>query len=78
MSGRACIDKIDDVAYFKVILDDIGSSFRIDTSAVFLTGMSNGAAMAHRLACELPGRVAGIAAVGRGSVQELPGTRGVA
>jgi len=64
VSGRACIDGIDDVAYFKAMLDDIGSAFQIDTSAVFLTGMSNGAAMAHRLACELPGRVAAIAAVG--------------
>jgi len=64
VSGRACIDKIDDVAYFKAMLDDIGSTFQIDTSAVFVTGMSNGAAMAHRLACELPGRIAGIAAVG--------------
>jgi len=64
VSGRACIDKIDDVAYFNAMLDDIGSSFQIDTSAVFLTGMSNGAAMSHRLACELPGGVAGIAAVG--------------
>lgn len=27
VSGRACIDKIDDVAYFKAILDDIGSRF---------------------------------------------------
>jgi polyhydroxybutyrate depolymerase len=64
VSGRACADEIDDVAYFKAMLDDIGSTFHIDTSAVYLTGMSNGAAMAHRLACELAGRVAGIAAVG--------------
>jgi polyhydroxybutyrate depolymerase len=64
VSGRACSNGIDDVAYFKAMLDDIGSAFQIDTSAVYVTGMSNGAAMAHRLACELPGRVAGIAAVG--------------
>lgn len=64
VSGRACIDGVDDVAYFKAMLGDIGSTFQIDASAVYLTGMSNGAAMAHRLACELPGRVDGIAAVG--------------
>jgi polyhydroxybutyrate depolymerase len=64
VSGRACRDGVDDVAYFEAMLADIGSTFQIDTSAVYVTGMSNGAAMAHRLACELSGRVAGIAAVG--------------
>jgi len=64
VSGRACAEGIDDVAYIEAMLEDIGSSFQIDVSAVYLTGMSNGAAMAHRLACELPGRIAGIAAVG--------------
>jgi polyhydroxybutyrate depolymerase len=64
VSGRACMDGIDDVAYFKAMLDDIGITFQIETASVNLTGMSNGAAMAHRLACELPGRIAGIAAVG--------------
>jgi polyhydroxybutyrate depolymerase len=64
VSGRACQDGVDDLSYFNAMLDDIASAFQIDTSAVYLTGMSNGAAMAHGLACELPGRVAGIAAVG--------------
>lgn len=64
VSGRACRDGIDDTAYFNALLDDIGSTFQIDTSAIYVTGMSNGAAMAHRLACEFAGRVAGIAAVG--------------
>lgn len=64
VSGRACQNGVDDLSYFKAMLDDIASAFQIDTSAVYFTGMSNGAAMAHRLACELPGRVAGIAAVG--------------
>ena len=64
VSGKACRDGIDDVAYFVAMLDDIGAAFQVDTSAVYFTGMSNGAAMAHRLACELPERVAGIAAVG--------------
>lgn len=64
VSGRACRDGIDDVAYFEAMLADIGSTFQVDTSGVYVTGMSNGAAMAHRLACELSGRVSGIAAVG--------------
>lgn len=64
VSGKACRDGVDDVAYFNALLDDIGANFQVDTDAVYLTGMSNGAAMAHRLACALPGRIAGIAPVG--------------
>jgi polyhydroxybutyrate depolymerase len=64
VSGRACRDGVDDVAYFNAMLDDIGANFQVDADAVYLTGMSNGAAMAHRLACALPGRIAGIAPVG--------------
>ena len=64
VSGKACRDGIDDIAYFEAMLNDIGTAFQIDTAAIYVTGMSNGAAMAHRLACELTGRVAGIAAVG--------------
>ena len=64
VSGRACRDGVDDVAYFQAMLDDVAATFQVDASAVYFTGMSNGAAMAHRLACELAGRTAGIAPVG--------------
>ena len=36
----------------------------MDTGRVYATGLSNGAAMSHRLACELSERVTAIAAVG--------------
>lgn len=64
VSGRACRDGVDDVSYIEAMLDDISAAFQVDTSAVYFTGMSNGAAMAHRLACELAERTAAIAAVG--------------
>lgn len=63
-SGRACKDGVDDVAYFNALLDDLKSAFAIDEARVYATGMSNGGAMSHRLACDLSDRIAAIAPVG--------------
>ena len=63
-SGPACAAGIDDIAYFKDLLDELGRIFPLDASRVFATGLSNGGAMSHRLACELPDRIAAIAALG--------------
>jgi polyhydroxybutyrate depolymerase len=63
-SGRACHQDVDDVAYIDALLDDVESWLDIDTRRVWVVGHSNGAAMSHRLACELSDRIAAIAAVG--------------
>lgn len=63
-SGRACHEDVDDVAYVDALLDDVESWLDIDTRRVWVVGHSNGAAMSHRLACELSDRIAAIAAVG--------------
>jgi len=60
VSGNACTDNVDDVAYFSALLDSIAS--RIKIRNVFLTGISNGGAMSYRLACVDP-RVKAIAPV---------------
>lgn len=62
-SGLACSRGVDDIRYFNVLLDALARSGRVDITRVYVTGISNGAAMAHRLACELPHRIAAIAAV---------------
>src|SRR5262249_32676611 len=41
----------------------VSAKLRVDPQRVFVTGFSNGGAMAHRLACELSDRVAAIAPV---------------
>lgn len=64
VSGKACQRDIDDVAFFQDLLDDVQGRAAIDPSRVYATGLSNGGAMSHRLACELSDRVAAIAAVG--------------
>lgn len=63
-SGGACASGVDDVAFFDGLLAQIERIVPIDAKRVFLTGLSNGGAMAHRLACERPQRVAAIATVG--------------
>lgn len=53
----------DDVAFIRSLVDRLVADGGIDARRVFVTGMSNGAAMAQRLACELAGRVAAVASV---------------
>ncbi len=61
---HACKDGVDDVAYFRALLDELAAIVPFDSRRVYLTGFSNGAAMSHRLACEVPERIAAIAPVG--------------
>jgi polyhydroxybutyrate depolymerase len=63
-SGKACEDNIDDVGFFDDLLADLEQRVAVDRDRVYLTGLSNGGAMAHRLACERSSDVAAIAAVG--------------
>jgi polyhydroxybutyrate depolymerase len=62
-SGGACAAKVDDVAYFDDVVDQLRGAFRLDERRIYLTGISNGAAMTHRLACERPDKVAAIAPI---------------
>ncbi len=56
-------DKADDVAYLASLVDD--ASAWITADGVYAVGLSNGASMAYRLACEsLPGLVAVVAMAG--------------
>jgi len=61
--GRAERNNVDDVAFTAAILDDLTKDLCIDPRRVYATGLSNGAMMAYRLACEFADRVAAIAAV---------------
>jgi len=66
-AGHCCAyaleNKVDDVGFIRKLIDSLISSGRADPSRVYVTGMSNGAMMAHRLARELPDRIAAIAPV---------------
>jgi polyhydroxybutyrate depolymerase len=54
---------VDDVAFIAEVLKRLDASLCIDPDRVYATGMSNGAAMAVKLACELPHLIAAIAPV---------------
>ncbi len=53
----------DDVGFIVRVLEDLIENFRLDSERIYLTGMSNGAMMAQRLACEMPERFAAVALV---------------
>jgi polyhydroxybutyrate depolymerase len=63
----ACCDLygsgVDDVGYLTAVLDDVERRFDVDPKRVYFVGHSNGAFMAHRMACDLAARVAGIVAL---------------
>jgi polyhydroxybutyrate depolymerase len=54
----------DDVEFISTIIDELATSYHIDSSRVYATGLSNGGAMSYYLASQLPNRLAAIAAVG--------------
>jgi polyhydroxybutyrate depolymerase len=61
--GHAAAHSVDDVAFTRLVLDDLERIATVDRRRVFATGMSNGAMMSYRLAAELSDRIAAIAPV---------------
>jgi polyhydroxybutyrate depolymerase len=61
--STAAKENIDDVAFIRALIDNSMSRGGIDRGRVFVTGMSNGAMMSIRLACEATNLFAGVAAV---------------
>ncbi len=62
-AGGCCGSSADDVSYITGLVDEISSSLSVDKTRVYAVGMSNGAMMAYRLACEKPGLFAAVAGV---------------
>jgi len=61
--GRGTSAGEDDVAFIRVLLDSLVRELPVDPRRVYATGISNGAGLAYRLACDLPGTFAAIAPV---------------
>lgn len=66
VSGFACTLGYDEGAYFSALLTELRSLVMVQPLRVFATGLSNGGALSHRLACELPG-IRGIASIAAGN-----------
>jgi polyhydroxybutyrate depolymerase len=56
-------EPVDDVGFFRTMIDDLVSRGIADGQRVYATGFSFGALMSYTLACALPGRIAAIAPV---------------
>lgn len=56
---------IDDVGFLSALIDRLVTQDQVDSRRVFVTGISNGGLMSHRLGCELSGKIAAIAPVVR-------------
>jgi len=55
--------KIDEVTYFKELIQDLQRQNSVDPQRIFIIGHSNGGFMAHSLACSLSPIVAGIISI---------------
>jgi polyhydroxybutyrate depolymerase len=64
---------VDHVAYLSELIDEVTTNYPVDKTHLYVIGFSNGAFMAHRLACEWGERVAGIVSVaGAGPASDIP------
>lgn len=61
--GAARDEVVDDVGFIRVVIERVMRQLNIDRQRDYATGMSNGAMMAYRLACEMPDVVRAVAAV---------------
>ncbi len=64
-------DTVDDVAFTDALIDHLLDAYDVDPERVYVTGISNGAFMAHRVGCELADRVAAVAPVAGSLSEEL-------
>ena len=73
-SGACCSyamrNNVDDMAFFNALLEKLKHDYAVNPKRIYFTGISNGAMMSFRLACEMSDRVAAIAPV-EGS-QDIP------
>lgn len=54
---------VDDVGFISALIDRLSQELNIDAKRVYVTGISNGGMMSHRLGCELSQKIAAIAPV---------------
>lgn len=60
------LPEVDDVGFVNKIISEISAKYPVDQNRIYLSGLSNGARISYRLACELSDKIAAIAVVGAG------------
>jgi len=68
--GYALDMNIDDVGFISQMIDETGKRVNVDPRHIYATGHSNGGAMSFRLACELPDKIAAVAAASPAGLEE--------
>ena len=61
---RPSTPQADDLAFFNSMLDKLSSSYAVDATRIYATGLSDGGFMDFRLGCRMADRLAAIAPVG--------------
>lgn len=61
--GSAMKGKVDDVGYISKLIDKLVKNYPVDPNRVYVTGMSNGGMMTHKLGIELSNKIAAIGPV---------------
>ncbi len=62
-NDRAHRENIDDVGFISALIDTLVKEYHADPDKVYVTGISNGAIMSYRLACEVSRKITAIAPV---------------
>ena len=52
LKPEACADKVDDISFVRAVVADVQAKLSVDKDKLFCLGMSNGAFMTNRVACE--------------------------
>lgn len=52
--GKAFETQVDDVVFIRALVDTLRQSYNIDSSKIYVMGMSNGGVMAQRLLADMP------------------------
>ncbi|TVM36031.1 alpha/beta hydrolase family esterase [Oceanidesulfovibrio marinus] len=70
--GYAMKQDVDDVGFISALIDRLVAENHADPRRIYVTGMSNGAMMTHRLGIELSGKIAAIGPVVGGLFGDEP------
>lgn len=68
------VGQIDDVSFFRALIEWLEEHYRVDPKRIYACGISNGAMMSYRLACELSDRIAAIGPVAGSLPANLAGS----
>jgi len=71
---RAHKEQLDDVGFLSALIEQFEKQYGVDQHRVYVTGISNGAMMAFRLACDLSEKIAAAAPVAGSLPKVLAGT----